>query len=103
MPELGELGLPIVCLAAFKLRPTQRQQFIAKNMSNGKDFYVELRKQVTAIQQGSERAGTYISVHSHLVYRVAGHLWAVEGFPQLPHRPNVCSRRDADSNFSIGG
>ena len=34
---------------------------IAKNMSNGKDFYVELRKQVTAIQQGVERAGTYIS------------------------------------------
>ena len=28
-------------------------------MSNGKDFYVELRKQVTAIQQGGERAGTY--------------------------------------------
>lgn len=29
----------------------------AKNMSNGKDFYVELRKQVTALQQGGERAG----------------------------------------------
>ncbi|CAD6564483.1 MAG: hypothetical protein ASARMPREDX12_002681 [Alectoria sarmentosa] len=28
-----------------------------KNMSNGKDFYVELRKQVTAMQQGGERAG----------------------------------------------
>ncbi|CAF9937526.1 hypothetical protein IMSHALPRED_000446 [Imshaugia aleurites] len=28
-----------------------------KNMSNGKDFYVELRRQVTAMQQGGERAG----------------------------------------------
>ncbi|KAM0799268.1 hypothetical protein BDR22DRAFT_326717 [Usnea florida] len=28
-----------------------------KNMSNGKDFYVELRKQVTALQQSGERAG----------------------------------------------
>ena len=32
---------------------------IAKNMSNGKDFYVELRKQVTALQQSGERAGMY--------------------------------------------
>ena len=31
-------------------------------MSNGKDFYVELRKQVTALQQGSERAGTYCCI-----------------------------------------
>ena len=31
-------------------------------MSNGKDFYVELRKQVTAIQQSGERAGMYISM-----------------------------------------
>ena len=31
-------------------------------MSNGKDFYVELRKQVTVMQQGGERAGMYITV-----------------------------------------
>lgn len=31
-------------------------------MSNGKDFYVELRRQVTAMQQGGERAGMYISM-----------------------------------------
>lgn len=36
-------------------------------MSNGKDFYVELRKQVTAMQQGGERAGVYISLHLYLI------------------------------------
>lgn len=35
-------------------------------MSNGKDFYVELRKQVTAIQQGGERAGTYSPVQMYM-------------------------------------
>ncbi|MCJ1451792.1 hypothetical protein MMC28_002132 [Mycoblastus sanguinarius] len=29
----------------------------AKNMSNGKEFFLELRKQVTTLQQGGERAG----------------------------------------------
>ena len=35
-------------------------------MSSGKDFYVELRKQVTAIQAGVERAGMYVSVQNML-------------------------------------
>lgn len=56
-PDLEEPGLPIVCLLAFLIYSTPALSTIAKNMSNGKDFYVELRKQVTALQQSGERAG----------------------------------------------
>ncbi|KAF6230106.1 hypothetical protein HO133_004445 [Letharia lupina] len=43
--------------AANNTRSGQAWASNPKNMSNGKDFYVELRKQVTAMQQGGERAG----------------------------------------------
>ena len=36
-------------------------------MSNGKDFYVELRKQVTALQQNVERAGMFFSAEIYVV------------------------------------
>lgn len=48
-------------------------------MSNGKDFYVELRKQVTAMQQGGERAGMYISVQIQVSFRIAKRISGVEG------------------------
>ena len=31
--------------------------WIANNMANGKDFFTELRKQVSTLQQANERAG----------------------------------------------
>lgn len=66
----------------------------AKNMSNGKDFYVELRKQITNLQQGGERAGTYISKRT-LLSKVARHVSLVEGSFILYSCLNVpiCARK----------
>ena len=63
-------------------------------MSNGKDFYVELRKQVTAIQQGSERAGMYILLQRFASLWGSRHVLGVDlsFIPiKLPHYSNICS------------
>lgn len=63
-------------------------------MSNGKDFYVELRKQVTAMQQGGERAGMYTSAQIHKTFRILDALSLLE---------HVRGRRGTNSKLSIGG
>ena len=75
-------------------------------MSNGKDFYVELRKQVTALQQGGERAGMYFSMQKHTRIRAARRISRVEGpFSPLQLLPlgHLLEIRDANSKHSVGG
>lgn len=70
-------------------------------MSNGKDFYVELRKQVTAMQQGGERAGMYIWEPIYTTFRVAKRvLFSIKAISLPEHLPE---RRDANHEFSTGG
>lgn len=75
--------------------------YIAKNMSNGKDFYVELRKQVTAMQQGGERAGMYIWEPTYTTFGVARTvLYSIKAISLPEYLPE---RRDADPELSTGG
>lgn len=74
-------------------------------MSNSKDFYVELRKQVTAIQQSSERAGMCILLQRFASLWGPRHVLGVDLFfvPfKLPHYSNFCSEEEM-LKFSIGG
>lgn len=70
-------------------------------MSNGKDFYVELRKQVTALQQGGERAGMYNPVQLNTIFRAARRV--IYFFTSSLTAQKMPGRRDADSEVSIGG